>query len=680
MRGIVTADFQAGTGGPNAPRGFFLQAHESDCDDATSDGVFVYTGSAPRSVRVGDLVKVAAASVTEYAGPASFTWDLTLTELVCSSSCTVSTLATDQTLPTPEDLSPPADATQAVVYLEAREGMLAQLATDATVVAPTNAHHELVVVRGAAADRLHQEASNGGLGIAVDGDGVSASKCGTEGLPAARTFDVIRYRPAASQGVYGPLTYNFNAYKVQQDDDARCAKVETGDASSYEPTTNGAPSRASDTLTVGDLNAENFFDTTNDAAKGDPIPTTSEYNTKSLKLARAICSPSGLNEPHIVALQEVEGQSVLDKLTADVAAVCGANYDAHTRGAPDDRSIEVAYLTRADSVTVLSVTLKQGCTAVDHRVDYESGDAPPDVTCADPTPFYLHSRPPLELVAKVTLAGADRTVTLYNNHFKSKLSSASCSDRDCTDWRVEEAQHVRALVNELPAGSHAIVLGDLNDLFESATLDELVRPVGPLTSLWDDHPAQGSGQGSVKRYGYVHMGVSQVLDHVLVSESLNATQRVLTPRHFDADWPASLEHDDSTHYRVSDHDGLVAAFTFATPERPPEAAFAYACEALACRFDASESTDPEGRALTYAWDFGDGTSGAGVQVDHSYAEQGRYNVSLSVTDAGGLSDAETQTVTVAEKSCGAIVDLIRELVLRRLPVELPAWLMPCPGP
>jgi predicted extracellular nuclease len=74
VRGIVTADFQAGTGGPYELQGFFLQAHETDCDDATSDGIFVYTGSVAKSVQVGDLVEIVRAEVAEYQGPDSFIW------------------------------------------------------------------------------------------------------------------------------------------------------------------------------------------------------------------------------------------------------------------------------------------------------------------------------------------------------------------------------------------------------------------------------------------------------------------------------------------------------------------------------------------------------------------------------------------------------------------------------
>lgn len=56
---------------------------------------------------------------------------------------------------------------------------------------------------------------------------------------------------------------------------------------------------------------------------------------------------------------------------------------------------------------------------------------------------------------------------------------------------------------------------------------------------------------------------------------------------------------------------------------------------LVVRFNASESSDPDGDAIRYLWDFGDGTSASGVSVVHTYGESqsGRtLTVVLTVTD------------------------------------------------
>src|SRR4029077_2317722 len=62
----------------------------------------------------------------------------------------------------------------------------------------------------------------------------------------------------------------------------------------------------------------------------------------------------------------------------------------------------------------------------------------------------------------------------------------------------------------------------------------------------------------------------------------------------------------------------------------------------------SGSSDPQGSALTYAWNFGDGTTGTGAAPSHVYANNGSYAVSLTVPDALGLSSsAATATATIA---------------------------------
>jgi DNA/RNA endonuclease G (NUC1) len=63
--------------------------------------------------------------------------------------------------------------------------------------------------------------------------------------------------------------------------------------------------------------------------------------------------------------------------------------------------------------------------------------------------------------------------------------------------------------------------------------------------------------------------------------------------------------------------------------------------------DGSKSSDPDGDALTYAWDFGDGSTGTGVNPTHVYADNGMYTVTLTVSDPFGVKNtATTSTVVV----------------------------------
>ena len=83
--------------------------------------------------------------------------------------------------------------------------------------------------------------------------------------------------------------------------------------------------------------------------------------------------------------------------------------------------------------------------------------------------------------------------------------------------------------------------------------------------------------------------------------------------------------------------------------RPPVAAVGgpyVALEGSAIGLSASESSDPDGQALSYAWSFGDGATADVVSPTHAWAQDGEYAVRVIVTDPLGLADTATTTVTV----------------------------------
>jgi DNA/RNA endonuclease G (NUC1) len=63
-------------------------------------------------------------------------------------------------------------------------------------------------------------------------------------------------------------------------------------------------------------------------------------------------------------------------------------------------------------------------------------------------------------------------------------------------------------------------------------------------------------------------------------------------------------------------------------------------------FSASGSVDPNGLVVGYAWDFGDGATGSGVSVTHTFAQDGAFTVHLTVTDNDGLTGSKTFVVNV----------------------------------
>lgn len=93
--------------------------------------------------------------------------------------------------------------------------------------------------------------------------------------------------------------------------------------------------------------------------------------------------------------------------------------------------------------------------------------------------------------------------------------------------------------------------------------------------------------------------------------------------------------------------GLFLYGSASFPNQLPTASATSSCTDLTCSFDASASTDPDGTIASYAWTFGDGTTGTTATPSHAYAKSGTYPVTLTVTDdRGGQSQPWTGSVTV----------------------------------
>src|SRR2546427_8940304 len=106
---------------------------------------------------------------------------------------------------------------------------------------------------------------------------------------------------------------------------------------------------------------------------------------------------------------------------------------------------------------------------------------------------------------------------------------------------------------------------------------------------------------------------------------------------------------------VTDNESFTAtAYRDVVVHAPPAASFTTSPSSpvvgATVTFNASASRGPDGKIVTYAWDFGDGSFGTGVQVSHAYGRKGTFRVELTVVDNLGISNRTAQTITVGDRA------------------------------
>jgi predicted extracellular nuclease len=558
--------------------GFFFEDPEPDGDPATSDGMFVFTGTGPaaNAVAVGDAVLVSGPVVEFRPGCSGCTpsdddfANLTTTEI--SRPTGVVVLSSGNPLPAPARLGwdaaagrrrPPTtvieDDTAGDVeigpalfdpdgdgldFFESLEGMRV-LVDRPEVVGPTRqttGGPEIVVVAGAAAGPAGAgpRAPRGALVItAADFNPERiflALGPGAAALPSADVGD------AFDGPVAGVVDYGFGNFRLLVTE-ALPALVPA--ALPREVVTLPAAEPAS--LTMATLNVENLD-------PGDPPE-------KLAALAAIIVT--NLGAPDVLALEEVQDSSgprddgVVDAaptiagLLGAVLAAGGPAYafrqidpqDGQDGGEPGG-NIRLVLLARSDR-GVAFVDRPGGDSATANAVETDTEGAPHlrfSPGRVDPgNPAFARSRKPL--ATELTFNG--RSLFVIANHFNSKGGDQSLYGRfqppllASEAQRQAQAQAVAGFVGDILAldpGAAVAVLGDLNDFAFSPPVAALVA--AGLTPLVETLPVE-------ERYSFVFEGNAQVLDHILVSPGL-AAGAALDIVHVNAEYAVqSSDHDPS---------------------------------------------------------------------------------------------------------------------------------------
>ena len=558
--------------------GFFLQAAVADYDsDAnTSEGIFVFTDTAPPSfVMAGSEVQVTG-RVTEYR-PAADPTSPPLTQIV--NSAMVVLLSNGNALPAPVTLtSADTNPSGSPEQLEKYEGMLVTIPA-LTVVAPTSGFFE----QGGEANAM--SASNGAFYAVITGvarpfrePGVETEnwpaniprfdgnperlRLDSDSLVGATKLEVTS--GATLTNVTGVLDYSFRCYTILPLPGNQTQASVVGNISATP-----VPEAAASEFTVASFNLERFFDTTDDPGVTDVALTPDGFARRLQKASLAIRHV--LRMPDIVGVEEMENlttlQTLASKINSDAVAAGQGDpkYVAYLEEGNDPGGIDVGVLVKSTRVTVVSVT--------------QEGKATTFVNPANGQNETLNDRPPLLLKATVNAPDRSRfALTVIVNHLRSlnSIEDPTSGDR-VRHKRRAQAEYLAQLIQARQAADpteRLISIGDYNAFQFS---DGLVDIIGTIKGT--PTPAEQVVLASAdlvnpdlvdlielvalpQRYSYSFNGNAQAIDHELVNAPLLKHFSKLVYARTNADYPATYRNDSTRPERLSDHDPAVAYFTF----------------------------------------------------------------------------------------------------------------------
>ncbi|HEY7430208.1 MAG TPA: endonuclease/exonuclease/phosphatase family protein [Streptosporangiaceae bacterium] len=529
--GVVT-----GVRATGSSKGYWIQDTNPDNDPATSEGIFVFTGSAP-AVQPGDDVLVSGKVQDFYplssGDTVSTTSNLSITEIDQTS---VSTLSSGNPLPAPIVLGPSTVPGQyapdlggtniestpitpsrsALDFYESIEGMRVEV-DNARVVGPSDSFAEQYITtkpdqntsfRGGTLLEAENATPSGRLEV-VAADGSN---------PEVNVGDVF------SGATIGPLDYSqFGGYFIA------ATTLGTVQHGNLPRTVATAPAKKQ--LSIATYNVENL-------APSDPA-------SKFQALASGIVT--NLASPDIVALEEVQdndgaaddgvvaADQTISKLAAAISAAGGPAYSSREIDPVNDQdggqpggNIRVAFLFNPAHVSFVDAgAASVNRSATGTQVVKKKGE--PALTLSpgriDPgNPVWTASRKPL--VGEFSFNGKD--VFVIANHFDSKLGDQNADGRFQFPAQASAVQRAGQALTEhdfigqilaIDPKADVVAVGDLNDYQFS-----------PALSVLKTGTADGSGTSTLtdlittlpvnQQYTYDFDGINEVLDHILVSESV----------------------------------------------------------------------------------------------------------------------------------------------------------------
>jgi len=91
---------------------------------------------------------------------------------------------------------------------------------------------------------------------------------------------------------------------------------------------------------------------------------------------------------------------------------------------------------------------------------------------------------------------------------------------------------------------------------------------------------------------------------------------------------------------------------------------------LKITFNGSKSNDPDGKITGYSWDFGDGSKGSGVYLNHSYTSAGTYTAVLTVTDNGGATGFASIVIKALQSNQAPVARISASKISGKIPFSV----------